>query len=122
MNSEAVEPVSTPEAPEVQPDLRKPVVYGDFYPFAKKTCPTCIGLGYIKVAGKLFKMGKDQHGNEARVQVPGLSKTVEAKVCGCAVKRFMKKHGTAVDKRLDGALVWKEEASPIQTGSTNADG
>jgi hypothetical protein len=97
-----------------QPDARRPVLHGDFYAFAKKTCPTCVGLGYFFMANKLYREVKDSDGNVGRVQRPGLSTTSEPKVCGCAIKRFMRKHGANVDKRKDGALVW---SNPIQKES-----
>lgn len=79
------------------PTIGRNVVHGDVMPFAKRSCKTCFGSGeFVKCRG-----------SNAPPLPNGEQKI--AKLCGCALKRFLAKHRQDVEQISTGALVWRHE-------------
>lgn len=88
-------------ADPVTPSQLNHVKHGDIMPFARKNCGNCFG------SGEFTKF----------TPVPGQSGTRTAKICHCALRRFMKLRAAEVEiirsGEHKGALVWR--APPTQS-------
>ena len=73
--------------------IDRPVQNGEVFRYAKKTCKACGGLGqFFKTVG---------YGT-----IRGKTPERAARLCGCAIRRFMRAHAEKVT--LDGeTLFWK---------------
>lgn len=73
---------------------RRLLMLGEVAAFAKKDCRPCHGLGFLtKVAA-----------GDSRELIP----------CGCAARRFQKRHGGDVEGNALGTMMfWKEGRAPV---------
>jgi hypothetical protein len=79
-------PEGLPAAADVPPEI-KPVIHGDVVPFAKRGCRLCTGTGEFNVL------------NAKRQRT--------SKLCGCALRRFLKRHHLQVTRDTKtGRLFW----------------
>lgn len=90
----------------------RPVQYGEIFKYAKKKCKTCSGRGQFVIAQKTYRpgpLGLDKNGKPTAKQLPIVGKDwpTEAKICGCALTRFIQARGTEIIRYREGGLFWK---------------
>jgi hypothetical protein len=103
-------------APEIDAfNKLPPVKHGHVMPYAKKGCSTCFGSGeFVLHLGRIAKTPKD--GKAYRLPFEKGQDKVKAKLCGCALRRFLKNRSADVVQAPSGAMCWKEGVTVPELG------
>lgn len=93
------------DAPKPLAEAGTEVKHGDVMPFARRSCKACFGRGELLVHRPSYRPGHD--GTPQPLPMVRGHEVKAAKICGCALRRFLKENGSKVCVRPDSALCWK---------------